>query len=221
MDINCILSPSPPVATVEPPVSCPEPQKPPKIPSMWRWFCHLCNNSYPIACTRRCLHCAHELCYAADDGLTTNGDHCQTAFDYYGWSSYNQWRRGIIECNSPEEEEDDDDDEEEEEEEEIETSDESDSVQFLEPRQQEESVENLHPEWLMKMRDNTHDCTIDCAYPTDCLDKLTQVDKWCMTEFTSTSPSSASKNQEADNSQQRRVMRKARKHRKFLERPWW
>jgi hypothetical protein len=44
------------------PISYFDPFEQPKSPMSWTWTCHICNRSWRIGTTSRCLHCSHRMC---------------------------------------------------------------------------------------------------------------------------------------------------------------
>ena len=70
----------------------------PRPPSPWVWICHLCDTSYAVGVTRRCLHDGHKMCYRPKTIVGKSLDHkkfrhCESIFDYSGWSGWQDWRR--------------------------------------------------------------------------------------------------------------------------------
>ena len=78
---------------------------PPSTPLPWLWQCHLCNRTYAVGVTRRCLEDGHIFC-AGEPSTTTirggakrrvkqrkRGKACASEFDYQGWKAWGEWRR--------------------------------------------------------------------------------------------------------------------------------
>ncbi|KAF2493749.1 hypothetical protein BU16DRAFT_582805 [Lophium mytilinum] len=77
---------------------------PPPSPLQWLWQCHKCSRTYQLGVTRRCLDDGHFFCA----GTTTikswrksvnprrvrTHRACASEFDYQGWKTWGQWRRG-------------------------------------------------------------------------------------------------------------------------------
>ena len=73
-------------------VSPPLPQ-PPRVPFIWTWTCHKCGSGFPLACTRRCLRCSHQLC--TPQGRAKKAKTCTAEFDYTGWEIWGAYRRSV------------------------------------------------------------------------------------------------------------------------------
>lgn len=76
---------------------------PPPLPLHWLWQCHLCNQTYALGVTRRCLEDGHFFCSGvayttAKRGLGARkrpkkSRACASEFDYAGWAAWGAWRR--------------------------------------------------------------------------------------------------------------------------------
>ncbi len=69
------------------------PLPPPRAPFIWTWTCHKCGSEFPLACTRRCLSCSHQLCTPQGRGKRVKT--CTTEFDYTGWEIWGAYRRSV------------------------------------------------------------------------------------------------------------------------------
>lgn len=80
----------------------------PAKPLPWLWQCHICQRSYPLGATRRCLDDGHYFCSGQAQSCTltrrglvkskqnkkkNRGRSCNSEFDYLGWQIYGDWRR--------------------------------------------------------------------------------------------------------------------------------
>ncbi|KAL7794262.1 hypothetical protein V8C37DRAFT_377055 [Trichoderma ceciliae] len=167
---------------------------PPCSPRAWTWKCHQCNRRYPLSCTRRCLQCSHALCFSHEDGKKKKKKRekkkssCDTEFDFAGWQAYYEWRRELQGRNS--------------------SSRETQAGTAAEtPRQDRTNLSETpdqRPEWLSMMLNNTHDCTIDCMYPSECFHKLRDLAEEPISKPSSTSSSSKLKRE--------RGLKKTKKH---------
>jgi hypothetical protein len=86
----------------------------PLPPLLWLWTCHVCKRTYPLGATRRCLEDGHFFCagiseikrprrgsQAAAAAATSapmfrRHTPCSSEFDYAGWKTWGEWRRGKL-----------------------------------------------------------------------------------------------------------------------------
>ncbi|KAF4869912.1 hypothetical protein CGCSCA1_v010910 [Colletotrichum siamense] len=78
---------------------------PPPTPQAWIWRCHICNATFRLSCTRRCLHCGHVMCTTPPPPPTSSSSSssssrhrsrpgpCAMEFDYERWAAWGDWRR--------------------------------------------------------------------------------------------------------------------------------
>lgn len=69
------------------------------LPNPTRWTCCICDKTYNIGATSKCLKCSHQFCHIlprtsilapkAEEEIVT----CELEFDSRGWEIFNQWRR--------------------------------------------------------------------------------------------------------------------------------
>ncbi|KAM0263756.1 hypothetical protein ACHAQJ_001071 [Trichoderma viride] len=130
----------------------------PRSPRSWTWKCHQCRRRYPLACTRRCLDCSHTLCFPNGDNKQDAKSSCRVVFDLFGWQAYYQWRRELLDQNSSNQE-----------------PQTNAAVEISEEHSEMVEREDEEPEWLNKLLNDTHDCSIDCAFPSECFHKLRQL----------------------------------------------
>ncbi|KAI9673866.1 MAG: hypothetical protein M1817_002072 [Caeruleum heppii] len=101
--------PASPALPLTPPASRPtsppsmkreRPTSPPPQPLPWLWTCHLCDSTYSLGVTRRCLHDGHVFCSGTTrnktTGVTRRHRSCNSEFDYIGWSEWQHWRRETL-----------------------------------------------------------------------------------------------------------------------------
>ena len=117
---------------------------PPAVPAAWIWSCHLCHSTFPLGATRRCLHDGHYFCAGASVNVRTGRVRrhkpCGSVFDYDGWERVGEWRQ-------------------EEQHLQREATARA-TVKYTRTTTRE--VLNL------QQQSNTHNCWIDCNYPSEC-----------------------------------------------------
>ncbi|KAI9824921.1 MAG: hypothetical protein M1832_001526 [Thelocarpon impressellum] len=95
--------PSPPRSSPASPMAAKSetlsPLPPVDLPLSWTWTCHLCDTTYPLAVTRRCLHDGHRFCSVTPQTPRRRGGErskpCSSDFDYIGWNDWLHWSRGV------------------------------------------------------------------------------------------------------------------------------
>ncbi|KAE8554870.1 hypothetical protein EYB25_003417 [Talaromyces marneffei] len=55
-------TPTSPPPSPRSPISYFDPFEQPKSPMLWTWTCHICNRSWRVGTTSRCLNCSHRMC---------------------------------------------------------------------------------------------------------------------------------------------------------------
>ncbi|KAH6608252.1 hypothetical protein Trco_004565 [Trichoderma cornu-damae] len=177
--------------------SRPSSASPPCSPRAWTWKCHHCKRRYPLSCTRRCLYCSHTLCFSRE-GSRANKEtsSCHTEFDYPGWQTYYEWRHELQERNP--------------------SAREANASTAAESSDEETTEQPEEPAWLERMLEDTYDCTVDCAYPSECFHKLKDLAEEPVYKPSST-PSSTRPKRTKETKRAKKA--KSRRHRHFQRQP--
>jgi hypothetical protein len=77
---------------------------PTRAPLRWLWVRHLCNRSYSLGTTRRCLDDGHYFCSGTSVVRSRKGGSkrvrkhqaCTSEFDYAGWKDWGVWKRNLL-----------------------------------------------------------------------------------------------------------------------------
>ncbi|KAH6977307.1 hypothetical protein BKA56DRAFT_617544 [Ilyonectria sp. MPI-CAGE-AT-0026] len=113
---------------------------PPK-PLAWKWKCHSCGRTYKIAVTHRCLNCSHRSCVGKTPTKATKYRVCQAEFDYDAWASIGELRRNRESWSS------------------------NIAAGRGGGKQSKLEIEGAR---MKRLIDNTHNCSRDCDYPSEC-----------------------------------------------------